>query len=122
VIIWLNGPFGIGKTTTAHACLRRLPQAVLFDPEPFGTALRHTVESVETVTDLQDLRGWPDRHDGDVPPLRMERRPRDVAGSVGGSDVRFRGWMNTIRRRAGLTGDARCSAAAGVDLRSASST
>jgi ribosomal protein S18 acetylase RimI-like enzyme len=59
VIIWLNGPFGIGKTTTARALLRRVPRAVLFDPEPFGTALQQTVDNVESVTDFQDLRGWP---------------------------------------------------------------
>jgi len=38
VIIWLNGPFGIGKSTTAQALLRRFAEAVLFDPEPFGAA------------------------------------------------------------------------------------
>src|SRR6266849_1889895 len=59
VIIWLNGPFGIGKSTTAQALLRRLPQALLFDPEPFGAALRYTVANVETATDFQDLRAWP---------------------------------------------------------------
>jgi ribosomal protein S18 acetylase RimI-like enzyme len=59
VIIWLNGPFGVGKTTTAQALLRRRPQAVCFDPEPFGAALRHTVANVETAPDFQDLRGWP---------------------------------------------------------------
>ena len=59
VIIWLNGPFGVGKTTTAEALLRRLPRAVLFDPEPFGTALRHTVANVATAVDFQDLPGWP---------------------------------------------------------------
>jgi hypothetical protein len=48
VIIWLNGPFGIGKSTTAQALRRRLPQAVLFDPEPFGAALRSTVVNIET--------------------------------------------------------------------------
>jgi len=32
---------------------------VLFDPEPFGTALRHTVANVETAEDFQELRGWP---------------------------------------------------------------
>jgi len=32
---------------------------VLFDPEPFGNALWHTVDNSETVTDFQDLRGWP---------------------------------------------------------------
>jgi GNAT superfamily N-acetyltransferase len=59
VIIWLNGPFGIGKSTTARALLRRFPQAVLFDPEPFGAALRSTVANVETAADFQDLRAWP---------------------------------------------------------------
>ncbi len=47
VILWLNGPFGTGKSSTAQALVRRLPRAVLFDPEPFGTALRHTVANVE---------------------------------------------------------------------------
>jgi deoxyadenosine/deoxycytidine kinase len=36
VIIWLDGPFGIGKSTTAQALLEHLPEAVLFDPELFG--------------------------------------------------------------------------------------
>ncbi len=39
VIIWLNGPFGIGKPSTAQALMQRLPGAVLSNPEPFGTAL-----------------------------------------------------------------------------------
>jgi adenylylsulfate kinase-like enzyme len=59
VILWLNGPFGIGKSSTAQALMQRLPSAVLFDPEPFGTALRHTIANVETAADFQDLRGWP---------------------------------------------------------------
>jgi len=58
MIIWLNGPFGIGKSTTAQALVRRLPQAVLFDPEPFGAALRQAVANIETATDFQDLRAW----------------------------------------------------------------
>jgi hypothetical protein len=29
VIIWPNGPFGIGKSTTAQALLQHLPEAVL---------------------------------------------------------------------------------------------
>jgi hypothetical protein len=32
---------------------------VLFDPEPFGTALRHTVANVATAADFQELPGWP---------------------------------------------------------------
>lgn len=43
VILWLNGPFGVGKTSAADALLQRMPGALLFDPEPFGTALRHAL-------------------------------------------------------------------------------
>jgi len=59
MIIWLNGPFGIGKTSTAHALLRRLPAALLYDPEPFGAALRKTVATFEAAADFQELRAWP---------------------------------------------------------------
>src|SRR5690348_4333585 len=33
VIIWLNGTFGAGKTTTARRLVRRLPNTRHFDPE-----------------------------------------------------------------------------------------
>ncbi len=59
MIIWLNGPFGIGKTSTAHALLRRVPAALLYDPEPFGAALRKTVATFEAAADFQELRAWP---------------------------------------------------------------
>jgi len=59
MIIWLNGPFGIGKTSTAHALLRRVPAALLYDPELFGAALRTTVATIEAAADFQELRAWP---------------------------------------------------------------
>jgi hypothetical protein len=36
VIIWLNGGFGAGKTTLGEELRRRLPDAVLYDPEDVG--------------------------------------------------------------------------------------
>jgi deoxyadenosine/deoxycytidine kinase len=33
MLIWLNGPFGVGKTQTAHELSRRLPTSVVCDPE-----------------------------------------------------------------------------------------
>jgi hypothetical protein len=36
VIIWINGGFGAGKTTLPEELHRRLPDAVLFDPEDVG--------------------------------------------------------------------------------------
>jgi len=39
VIIWINGGFGAGKTTLAEELHRRLPDAVLYDPEDVGLML-----------------------------------------------------------------------------------
>jgi predicted kinase len=39
VIIWLNGGFGAGKTTLAEELRRRLPSAVVYDPEDVGLML-----------------------------------------------------------------------------------
>jgi hypothetical protein len=39
VIIWINGGFGAGKTTLAEELQRRLPAAVVYDPEDVGLML-----------------------------------------------------------------------------------
>jgi hypothetical protein len=39
VIIWINGGFGAGKTTLARELHRRLPDAVVYDPEDVGLML-----------------------------------------------------------------------------------
>ena len=39
MIIWLNGGFGAGKTTLAEELHRRLPDAVVYDPEDVGLML-----------------------------------------------------------------------------------
>src|ERR1043165_741546 len=39
VIIWINGGFGAGKTTLAQELHRRLPDAVVYDPEDVGGML-----------------------------------------------------------------------------------
>jgi hypothetical protein len=39
VIIWLNGAFGAGKTTLAAELGRRLPDAVVYNPEDVGLML-----------------------------------------------------------------------------------
>jgi hypothetical protein len=39
VIIWLNGAFGAGKTTLAAELHRRLPDAVVYNPEDVGLML-----------------------------------------------------------------------------------
>lgn len=54
VILFVNGSFGIGKTTVARLLVKRLPNAVLFDPELIGIALQR----ITRVDDFQDLRAW----------------------------------------------------------------
>lgn len=39
MIIWINGGFGAGKTTLAGELHRRLPDAVVYDPEDVGIML-----------------------------------------------------------------------------------
>ena len=39
VIIWINGGFGAGKTTLAGELHRRLPDAVVYNPEDVGLML-----------------------------------------------------------------------------------
>jgi adenylylsulfate kinase-like enzyme len=56
LIIWLNGAFGSGKTTLTVELHRRLPDAVIFDPEDVGYVLRQAVP-VPT-GDFQDLPSW----------------------------------------------------------------
>jgi hypothetical protein len=56
VIIWINGAFSAGKTTLAEELHRRLPDAVLYDPEYVGYILCKWVP-VPT-GDFQDLPSW----------------------------------------------------------------
>jgi predicted kinase len=55
----VNGAFGIGKTTTARALIRRLDRAVLFDPELIGMLLQRLARlGGRRVEDFQDLPSW----------------------------------------------------------------
>jgi broad-specificity NMP kinase len=55
VIIWLNGGFGAGKTTLAGELHRRLPDAVVYDPEEVGLMLW---KWVRPNGDFQHLPSW----------------------------------------------------------------
>ncbi|MEU9119010.1 NUDIX domain-containing protein [Streptomyces sp. NPDC048506] len=60
MIVWLNGTFGAGKTSTAHELLDLLPGSTLYDPELIGTGLRLMLPAkrLEEVDDYQDLPSW----------------------------------------------------------------
>jgi hypothetical protein len=57
VIVWVNGAFGVGKSHTAAELVRRVPGAVLSDPEPVGFSL-HRMQPKPLRTDFQDIAGW----------------------------------------------------------------
>ncbi|MEV7928559.1 AAA family ATPase [Kitasatospora sp. NPDC088779] len=56
MIVWINGPFGGGKTTLTGALLEALPGAVAFDPEKVGYVLRETFPGKRR--DFQDYPAW----------------------------------------------------------------
>lgn len=56
MIIWLNGSFGVGKTTMAERLKRDRKDAVIYDPELIGCFLSRVLP--EKKDDFQDYRLW----------------------------------------------------------------
>jgi predicted kinase len=56
MIIWINGGFGAGKTTLAEELHRRLPEAVVYNPEDVGLMLW---KWMPPNGDFQHLPNWP---------------------------------------------------------------
>lgn len=57
MLLWINGPFGGGKTQTAYELHRRLPGSVVCDPEMVGFGLHRTMPR-ELRGDFQDFPAW----------------------------------------------------------------
>ncbi|MFH9735656.1 AAA family ATPase [Streptomyces sp. NPDC017260] len=103
MLLWINGPFGGGKTQTAHEIRRRLPGSVVCDPEHVGFGLRRTLPP-ELRADFRDLAAWRQgvvevldlalaKHDGVVIAPMTVTDPGHFAETVGrlrerGHDVR----------------------------------
>ncbi|MFC9843316.1 NUDIX domain-containing protein [Streptomyces sp. NPDC060223] len=60
MIIWINGAFGAGKTTTARELIELIPNSTLFDPEVIGGTLPQLLppKRLAEVGDFQDLPIW----------------------------------------------------------------
>ncbi|MFH8610988.1 AAA family ATPase [Streptomyces sp. NPDC018029] len=59
MIIWINGPFGGGKTTLASLLHENLPESIIFDPEEIGFVWRKALGDHPTrTTDFQDYPAW----------------------------------------------------------------
>ncbi|MGV9251901.1 NUDIX hydrolase [Streptomyces sp. NPDC003697] len=60
MIVWINGAFGAGKTTTARELIELIPNSALFDPEIVGGALARLLppKHLAEAGDFQDLPIW----------------------------------------------------------------
>ena len=76
MLLWINGPCGVGKTATAFELNRRLPGSVLCDPEHVGYGMRRMLPR-SLWRRWQDIPAWRQgtrqvldlvlgHHDGDV--------------------------------------------------------
>jgi len=57
-LIWINGAFGSGKTTTALELNRRLPKSFIYDPENVGSFIRSNTNDLFSDGDFQDIPLW----------------------------------------------------------------
>lgn len=59
-VVWINGAFGAGKTTTARELIELIPNSTLFDPELVGGSLTQLLppKRLAEVGDFQDLPIW----------------------------------------------------------------
>jgi 8-oxo-dGTP pyrophosphatase MutT (NUDIX family)/predicted kinase len=59
-VVWINGAFGAGKTTTARELIDLIPNSTLFDPEVIGGGLPLLLPAkrLAEVGDYQDLPIW----------------------------------------------------------------
>jgi len=58
MILWINGAFGSGKTTTAYELNRRLPNSFVYDPENVGYFIRRNTNNLFSNGDFQDIPLW----------------------------------------------------------------
>ncbi|MFF3557880.1 NUDIX domain-containing protein [Streptomyces tsukubensis] len=60
MIVWINGAFGAGKTTTAGELVDLIPNSTLYDPELIAAELRLLLppKALDEVGDVQDLPIW----------------------------------------------------------------
>lgn len=62
MIIFINGPFGVGKSSVARALRRRLSGSAVFDPEPAGVLLQLLstwfAAKGHRTDDFQDIAAW----------------------------------------------------------------
>jgi hypothetical protein len=58
MLLWINGPSGVGKTATAFELNRRLPGSVICDPAHVGYGMKRMLPPSLRHTFWQDIPAW----------------------------------------------------------------
>lgn len=58
MIIWINGAFGVGKTTCAAELHRKIEDSILYDPEKLGDFFQDFLPAEVCPQDFQDYELW----------------------------------------------------------------
>jgi hypothetical protein len=58
MILLINGPFGVGKTSVARVLVQKIPRSMLYDSEVIGAVLRRVLGPFRKVEDYQDYALW----------------------------------------------------------------
>ena len=60
MILWLNGPYGVGKSTLAEALRAMLPDSMVFDAEQVGNAIRDNLPESCFHATFEEYEMWLD--------------------------------------------------------------
>jgi hypothetical protein len=58
MILFINGPFGVGKTSVARLLVQKMPHSMLYDPEVIGAVLHRVLGPFGKAEDYQDYALW----------------------------------------------------------------
>jgi hypothetical protein len=58
MILFINGPFGVGKTSVARLLVHKMPRSMLYDPEMIGAVLHRVLGPFGKAEDYQDYALW----------------------------------------------------------------
>jgi hypothetical protein len=58
MILFVNGPFGVGKTTVARLLVQQMPHSMLYNPEVIGAVLHRALGPFKKAEDYQDYALW----------------------------------------------------------------
>ena len=58
MILFINGPFGVGKTSVARLLVQKMPHSMLYNPEAIGAVLHRVLGPFWKAADYQDYALW----------------------------------------------------------------